>query len=93
MPDRDLRHEYFTRAFPAAGKACIERLAGSTEGWSFAYLNELRTTAVLRSLGDGSDAPGAKEIDRSYELLADQFHAGRKNHAGHDESPLGFRAA
>ena len=72
----------------------MDRLAEETGGWSFAYLNELRTTAILRSLGTGSDTPSTDDIDEAHEILAAQFRAGRKNHVDADAaSAVGFKVA
>jgi len=93
LPGAELRRRYLGQAFPALEPDRLERMGGETEGWSFAYLNELRTTAILLSLGSGSDAPGANDIEKAHGLLAAQFRAGRKNHAGEDEPAVGFMVA
>jgi hypothetical protein len=94
LPGGELRRRYLEQAFPDLGPGRIDGLGAETEGWSFAYLNELRTTAILLSLGSGSDAPGGDDIEKAHGLLATQFRAGRKNHVDTNQSSsVGFRVA
>jgi hypothetical protein len=81
LPDYNLRVRYLMQAFEIVDSTVIETLAERTESWSFAYLNELRTTAAIVALNRGQDAISPKEIDEAFVMLDAQFQSGRKNHA------------
>lgn len=61
-----------------------------THGWSFAYLNELRTTASILALDRGGDRPGTADVTEGLALLGPQFQAGRQNHVAPAGEQLGF---
>jgi hypothetical protein len=81
LPDYDLRVSYLVQAFEFLDSNTIESLAERTEGWSFAYLNELRTTAAIMALNRGQETISPQMVEDACAVLDTQFQAGRKNHA------------
>ena len=69
-------------------------LAKRTQGWSFAYLNELRATAAIMSVSCGKQSIEDEDVTKAHDVLADQFRSGRKNHITQEVSvDMGFRVA
>jgi hypothetical protein len=94
LPDRGLRLSYLFWAFEGLSKELLVTLAERTPGWSFAYLNELRTTAAILSVSRKETAITDEALRRAFELLESQFRAGKKNHAVVEgESTVGFQAS
>jgi SpoVK/Ycf46/Vps4 family AAA+-type ATPase len=91
LPDYDLRVSYLVRAFESLDSNAIESLSERTNGWSFAYLSELRTTAAIRALNRGTRTVTAEVAEEAHELLDAQFRAGRKNHREEAEATVGFQ--
>ena len=93
-PDKDLRKEYLAWTLKEAGEDIVEDIAVKTKDWSFAYLNELRTTAAILAIQAGSAVIGDPQIRQAFNLLTAQFKSGQKGHTAttkHDN--LGFDAA
>ena len=91
VPDEKLRLEYFQSAFPDMGDGIVENLARRTNGWSFAYINELRTTAAILSMQAGEPEIMPSAVESAFALLTAQFKSGKKNHRiSAPESAMGF---
>ncbi len=90
-----MRTEYLRRAMPDFEPALHEEIARGTEGWSFAYLNELRVTAAVLGLSRSPPGTDAGVLRHALELLSAQFKAGKKGHveATAGTSSLGFDMA
>jgi hypothetical protein len=70
----------------------VDDTADQTEGWTFAYLNELRTTAAILALERPTAAVTGEDVQRAFALLSPQYHSGRKNHMLVEEgSTAGFQ--
>ena len=80
LPDRAMRQRYLEWAFPEA-TANAPTLAEQTDGWSYAYLNELRTTAAILAMGRNAAGPTAEDVRAALARLSPQFECGRRNHA------------
>jgi SpoVK/Ycf46/Vps4 family AAA+-type ATPase len=94
LPAKDLREKYFKRAFESVDASLLDQLVRETDGWSFAYLNELRASAAILSVCRGSKQLEEEDVSKAHELLAVQFQAGRKNHAIPESTgDMGFRVA
>ncbi|MBT3194319.1 MAG: ATP-binding protein [Verrucomicrobia bacterium] len=94
QPDHDLRVQYLRKMCTGLPDADVQRLAADTEGWSFAYLNELRTTAAILSIQQSMPSTDWSMLSAAYDLLAAQFQSGRKNHVGSvSDSHVGFKVA
>jgi hypothetical protein len=94
LPDKELRKEYLAWALKDAGEDLLEEIARNTKDWSFAYLNELRTTSAILAIQGGHTVIGGAQIRQAFSLLTAQFKSGQKGHAStgkHDG--LGFEAA
>ena len=81
LPDRDLRRRYLGWAFENRDAAWLDGLAERTEGWTFAFLNELRTTAAILSVNSGSETITNDCILESCKLLSTQVQAIKNNYA------------
>lgn len=89
-----LRRRYLQERIESLSGAQLDELASRTEGWSFAYLNELKVTAVLLAIQHNGGDPTAESVAEAFELLHGQFRAGKKNHVSADPAEgFGFRAA
>jgi hypothetical protein len=94
LPDQELRHKYLRQAFTLTDQEILVSLAKRTQGWSFAYLNELRATAAIMSVSCGKASIEDKDVTKAHNVLADQFRSGRKNHITQEVSvDMGFRVA
>ncbi len=93
LPDERLRREYLDYWMPELPEAVTGDLARMAEGWSFAYLNELRATAAVLALQRGSQPCSAGIIQEAFDLLQAQFRSGAKNHKCAEGPSVGFRAA
>ena len=94
LPEKSTRRGYLQHVFGAADPELLDDIAQGTEGWSFAYLNELRTTATIMAVSGGIAKPEDIDLGKAYELLAEQFRAGRHNHVDSGgDCGVGFRAA
>ena len=82
-PALALRTTFLAGLFPGQDPALTRDLAVRTEGWSFAYLKELRVTAIFLTMEDLHD-PSAASIWRAYELLDEQFTSGRTHYASQE---------
>ena len=87
LPDREMRRRYLVWAFEGAG-ADMAAMASQTAGWSFAYLNELRTTAAILAMDRNAAAPTPEDVHQAFALLSPQFLAGRKNHVDNSNGEL-----
>lgn len=87
LPDRAMRQRYLEWAFPEA-EADAATLASQTGGWTFAYLNELRTTAAILAMDRNAAAPTPEDLREAFALLSPQFQAGRKNHVADGNGEL-----
>ena len=91
LPSEGLRLRYLKLAFPDLEEEAREWIAGETEGWSFAYLNELRTTAAILAIKSQLQDITPAMVEEALELLEAQFRAGRKNHVEAEvDSEMGF---
>jgi len=81
IPDKTLRLDYMKATFGLQGEdALLNHLAESTDGWTFAYIKELRVTASFVSLHAGHTALTPESLKQAFVLLDEQFKAGEKNH-------------
>lgn len=90
-PDFDLRVQYLRQHLTELDEDWLPEIARDTEGWSFAYLNELRTTAAIIALSRKHAYVGEAVIQEALHTLATQFQSGKKRHivSNSDES-VGF---
>ncbi len=94
LPDRALRRKFLDASLPRIDPEILQMLAHNTPGWSFAYLKELRTSAAIMSIARKQSCITEEVVLGAYDLLASQFHSGKKNHAVQpEESAAGFAAA
>ena len=94
LPDLALRRRYLNWALTGIGPETVAEIAEKTSGWSFAYLNELRTTAAILSVGKDQVALNEEVLLNAYDLLASQFRSGKKNHTmSNGNGAVGFTPA
>ncbi len=94
VPDAALRFAYLKHYYPQMPESLLERVSRKTANWSFAYLNELRTTTAILAIRDGSDTVTEPHLQKGQALLGEQFDAGIKNHAvPASPSNVGFNAS
>jgi hypothetical protein len=94
MPDKKLRREYLEHSLPGADPGLITDISEKTADWSFAYLNELRTTASILAIQKGSESVTAEHIDQAFVFMTAQFKSNKNGHKGKGkQTGLGFEAA
>jgi ATP-dependent 26S proteasome regulatory subunit len=80
LPDVEMRRRYLQWAFDGLEAKAIAAVAERTNKWSFAYLNELRTTTAILAMDRGSPSLTEEDLSNALNLLGPQFREGRKNH-------------
>ena len=92
VPDRQLRRRYLAASYAGLPDAVLEEVAGRTHDWSYAYLNELRTTAGILGIRSKVKAVSSEHLLEAYDLLQAQFKSGANHHvtAKTSASPAGF---
>lgn len=90
LPDVPMRLRYLKWAFPTLHDEFIAMVAEQTNNWSYAFLNELRTSAVIRALEHNPTVVSEDDVREALVLLQEQFQAGRKNHIVETSSHVGF---
>jgi len=93
LPGEGLRREFLAHRMPELNGELAGCLARRTEGWSFAYLNELRTTAAILAIQRGAEPCQPALAEEAFDLLQAQFRSGTKNHKCARAADVGFRAA
>ena len=93
-PDGELRQRFLAKVFPHLDADVLTRAATRTQGWSFAYMNELRATAAVLCIRDQAPGITQEHLEGALDLLVDQFKSGRKNHVETaEEGSVGFMMA
>ena len=93
-PDLQLRSRYLRDAFVELDVGIVNEIAAKTNGWSFAYLHELRTSALVLSVTQNGGKLTTDFVYRAFDLLQAQFKSGRKNHAVEQtDQGVGFKVA
>ena len=90
LPDRVMRMKYLGNALPGLGDEPMTKVLDGTEDWSYAYLNELRVSAMVMAISDGRSKIVVDDVLHSQELLSEQFKAGEKDYAHSKSRSLGF---
>jgi len=81
LPDQTLRFDYMQATFGINGEeSLLRKLARSTDGWTFAYIKELRVTASFMALSAGHKTLTPESLKQAFELLDKQFKSAQKNH-------------
>ncbi|NLB60100.1 MAG: ATP-binding protein [Lentisphaerae bacterium] len=91
-PESDLRRHYLCDKFPECSASFLADLSLWTDGWTFAYMKELRMTAGIIAIRDHNGKMTSATVHRAYDLLAAQYSSGRKHHCFMPPRPLGFQA-
>lgn len=78
LPDLPLRASWLKECFGHLDPDLLGRVAEETKGWSFAYLKELRVTAGILALRNGSQHITGELLDEAHKLLHVQFKANRR---------------
>lgn len=95
LPDEGQRSEFLRRLFDGCplGEERIEAVVRKTNGWSMAYVQELKATAVVAAIRASRDHLLAADVDEAVELLSRQFRSGKRNHQNDEpDGRLGFAA-
>ena len=93
LPDAGLRRRYMEDKFGGCSGEVLDTLARKSEGWTFAYLNELRVTAGVIAIREHGGQSGDVAMLKAHRLLAAQYEAGRKNHVMAEAGPaMGFKS-
>jgi ATP-dependent 26S proteasome regulatory subunit len=91
LPDKALRLRYLTDRFSDIAADVLEDVARRTGNWSYAYLNELRTSAAILANAAKQETVTKELLTKAVDMLGTQFESGRKNHAcAKGEEAMGF---
>lgn len=96
VPAADERRAFIKKLFttPALDDEHCEKLVKRTTGWSMAYVQEIKATAMVCAVQNDRDHIAPEDIDHAVELLQRQFRSGQKNHKPDtDGERMGFVAA
>lgn len=95
VPDSAMRRRYLAHYHDGIGHAMIEELVRGTVNWSYAYLQEMRTTAAILAARDLRNCVQPDDLKEAHRMLAGQFKAGGKSHAKPpaEGEHIGFHAA
>jgi len=94
VPDLALRQSYLSHHFSNIEPDIVKSVATRTGNWSYAYLNELRTTAAILTVGQGLNQVTSDVLLQATTTLANQFNSGVKNHVVNSpENKIGFKVA
>jgi ATP-dependent 26S proteasome regulatory subunit len=80
LPDAGMRSEYLRHTMDGLGPELRDELVRRTQGWSFAYLNELRISTAMFAIREGRPAGDESCVRDALDLLSSQFKSGRKGH-------------
>lgn len=80
LPDAQLRYNWLKTTFPEIDRPALVDLARRCNGWTFAYLKELRMTSAVLALHAGTAEINAENLLKAFALLARQFKMGKRNH-------------
>ena len=93
LPDSTMRRRYLQWAFEELDTTTVATMVEQTGDWSYAYLNELRTTAAILAMDHNPPSLTDEDVGNALDLLAEQFQAGRRNHVASGTGEFaGFRA-
>jgi len=73
LPELEMRRSYIDWAMPHIKESTRTKVAKKTKDWSFAYLNELRTTAFILAIHDHREEPTEQDVIDALKLLESQF--------------------
>lgn len=91
LPDAAMRAGYFRHAMDGLDADLMDELVRSTEGWSFAYLKELRVSTAILSMQEGKPAGDGGCTRKALSLLSAKFKSGQAGHAASSPGTgLGF---
>lgn len=94
VPDLALRRRYLAHQFPHLPEEDLDEVATRSTNWSYAYLNELRTTAAILALQRNAEIVTMDVLRQATDTLLGQFRAGERHHvAQRGEPQVGFQAA
>ena len=92
VPSRELRRRYLADHYSALPDDVLDEVAGRTNDWSYAYLNELRTTAGILGIRSTDRTITREHLLEAFSLLQAQFKSGENHHvaAKTTAGPAGF---
>lgn len=94
LPDQPLRLNHLELLFNDVDRDTLVQLADRTEGWSYAYLGELRATAAILAVKRGLSRVECADVREACEMLSAQFNGGKQRFANCGRDPhVGFAAA
>lgn len=90
VPNRELRRRYLADHYSDLPDEVLDEVAGRTNDWSYAYLNELRTTAGILGIRSADRTITREHLLEAYGLLQAQFKSGQHNHVETKSGSTGF---
>jgi hypothetical protein len=90
VPNRELRRRYLADHYSDLPDEVLDEVAGRTNDWSYAYLNELRTTAGILGIRSADRTITREHLLEAYGLLQAQFKSGQHNHIETKSGSTGF---
>lgn len=90
LPGSELRTEYFRHTLDGIGPEVLQHVVQRTRDWSFAYLQELRASAGILAIREGSGVVGESHLRDALEILGTQFGLAQKGHVSGSTGAVGF---
>jgi AAA+ superfamily predicted ATPase len=92
VPNRELRRRYLADHYSSFPDEVLDDVASRTNDWSYAYLNELRTTAGILGIRSAVRSITSDHLLEACTLLQGQFKSGQSNHVVSKNATAGFGA-
>jgi ATP-dependent 26S proteasome regulatory subunit len=91
-PDSSLRLMFFQRKLPDVNSEVLDRLAESTDGLSFAHLQEVLRLSGLLAIRAGRSARSDEDLTEAVELVRRGHEDAARGFAPKPEMPFGLAA-
>ena len=81
-PDNSQRSKFISKLFqtPELSDKLRKNIVAKTNGWSMAYIQELKATAVVSAVQNDRDHLDVEDFSYALDKLSAQFISGKKNH-------------
>ena len=81
-PNKDQRDQFIVKLFQESklNEEIRKNIVTKTNGWSMAYIQELKATAVVSAVQNDRDHLDAEDFSYALDKLSAQFSRGKKNH-------------
>jgi len=94
QPGDNEREIFLRKLFADMDADLCNTVVRKTKGWSMAYVQELKATAIVRAVQNDRSHIAQQDIEEAVKLMGKQFKSGKKNHQVDEGDPsIGFGVA